>query len=94
MNTSDTASYRDRMIPVLQEIADRREDLREIAVEMRTRGFTDIEISAAQEAARKALWDDAKRTKREAIQQLVLELELPPASPQRPTQTTAAAGHA
>jgi uncharacterized protein (UPF0335 family) len=69
--------YRDRIAEMLREIADRRDDIKEIVTEMRANGFTDIQIAGVREAARRALWDDKKRKRHELIGQYVLQLEMP-----------------
>ena len=75
MNATTAIEYRDRIILLLQEIAERREDIREICTEMRARGLSDVEIAAVRTAASKALWNQRKRERQEAIGQLVLDLE-------------------
>jgi uncharacterized protein (UPF0335 family) len=75
MSTAALIAYRNRMIALLQEIADRKEDIREIRTEMRAAGFSDIEIAGTYENASQTFWDQSKRDRREAIGQLVLQLE-------------------
>jgi uncharacterized protein (UPF0335 family) len=75
MNTTTAIGYRDRIILLLQEIAERREDIREICTEMRSRGLSDVEIAAVRTAASKALWDQRKRERQETIGQYLLQLE-------------------
>jgi uncharacterized protein (UPF0335 family) len=77
MNANVAIEYRDRIISLLREIADRREDIREICTEMRSRGLSDVEIAAVRTVATRALWDRKKRKRQEVIGQLVLQLETP-----------------
>jgi uncharacterized protein (UPF0335 family) len=77
MTTREDVRYRDRIAEMLREIGDRREDIKEIYTEMRANGFTDIQIAGVRESAKRALWDQKKRARQEAIGQYVLQLEMP-----------------
>lgn len=78
MNAATAIVYRDRIIELLQG----REDIKEITGEMRSKGATEIEIAGIRQAAARALWDQKRRQRVEAIGQYVLQLETETAIPQ------------
>jgi hypothetical protein len=78
-NTTTALRYRDRIIEVLKELLEHREDLKEIGIDMRSKGFTDVEIAGVRLAAKRALWDEKQREQQEAIGQYALQLESEPA---------------
>lgn len=64
------AKYRDRMVAIEQERRDRSDDLREIAVEMKSAGLTKAEVAGVKLAVRRHFEDEQKRAARESAEEI------------------------
>jgi hypothetical protein len=74
-NTTIAIAYRNRMVVILKKMLEHREDVKELRLDMRKKGFSDIEIAGVRLAATRALWDQKRRERLEAIGQYALALE-------------------
>jgi hypothetical protein len=67
--------YLDRAKALWKEVLERREDFKELSLEMKSNGLSATQIAAVNKAAKRAFWDEKQREREEVIAQLVAQLE-------------------
>jgi hypothetical protein len=67
--------YLDRARAAWKEVLERREDFKELSLEMKAAGLSAIQIAAVNQAAKRAFVDEKQREREDAIAQLVAQLE-------------------
>jgi uncharacterized protein (UPF0335 family) len=66
--------FRERLVNLENEKRTLSEDIRDLVTEMKSAGLTPVEIAGVKLAAKRALEEDAKRQKRESIEEFAASL--------------------